>query len=107
MGDEQAIHSGSDAIFASYRKVQERPEIKHKKKEKEKIARLANSDSFRELKKIIDKRMEDLTELTGITPGDTVESIGFRFLVAQTVKEYLKEIRDYPELCKKFTTKAE
>lgn len=105
MPDEQAIHSGSDAIFASYRKVQERPEIKHKLNEKEKIARLFNSDSFRELKKVIDKRIEELSELAGITPGDTVESIGFRFLVAQTVKEYLKEIRDYPELCKKFTTK--
>lgn len=104
---EQAIHAGSDTIFASYHKLQERPEVRHKVNEREKIARLANNDNFKELKKVIDRRIQELTELTDIGPGDTVESIGFRFIAAKIAKEYLEEIRDLPEKYKRFTTKKD
>lgn len=102
---EQAIHAGSDAIFASYHKMQERPEVQHKISEREKLARLANNENFRILKKIIDQRIQELTELTSINQGDTVESVGFRFLAAKIAKEYLEEIRDLPEKYRKFNKK--
>lgn len=98
---ETAIAPGSDAIFASYKKVLKRPEVKAKLTQKDRLARLASSSSWKEVVKIIDKYIEHLTELRSIDPKDTVEAVGFRFLASQVAIEYLRSIKSIPERAKK------
>jgi hypothetical protein len=104
---EEAILPGNISIFSSYRKMQERPEVKQKKSESEKIARLDRSESFRALRDVIDRRIADLRELRSITPNDSVEAVGFRYLASQIAIEYLEEIRDLPARKRKFLEKHE
>jgi len=105
--EQEAIHAGSDAIFASYHKMRERPEVKQVISKRERLARLANSHNWKAVKEVIDEYIQVLKELRSITPSDTVEAVGFRFLASQIAIEYLEDIRDLPERARKVMENAE
>lgn len=102
---ESAIAPGSDAIFASYKKLKDVPIVKHKVTQSERLARLATSSNWKALVEVIDDYILHLTELRSITENDSVESVGFRFLASQVAIDYLKRIKETPLRAKKTLTK--
>lgn len=107
MADEQAIHAGSDAIFASFKKLQEKPVIKKEISHREKLARLAGSDDWKAVIEVIDRYILQLEALPLNTENETVEAVGFRYLASRVTIDYLKDIRDLPERTKKALKKDE
>ncbi len=99
MPDTEAIPGG--AVFDSFKKLVERPSVKQEITKQKKIASLAGSDSFKALKEVIDYFIADLRNIPVDPKKDTVESVGFRYLVSQVTIEYLTDIRDMPERYKK------
>lgn len=97
---ETAIHAGSDAIFATFRKLQEKPEVKHEVSVRDQLARLEENIDRKAEVEFINKRIEQLKNFP-IDKGDTVESLGFKYLATHLVIEYLEEIRDLPLRAKK------
>lgn len=66
---------------------------------------LVNHPGFKALSKLIDERINYLKQmidpLSGnemITENDTVESVGFKFLIVSTVVRYLEEIKNLPNI---------
>mgnify|MGYP000850948335 CR=1 FL=1 len=104
---EGAIVPGSDAIFASYKKLKDVPVIKHKATQSERLARLANSSNWKAMVEVIDSYILYLKELRSITEKDSVEAVGFRFLASQVAIEYLEKIKNGPIVAKKILTKDE
>lgn len=94
---ETAIHTGSDSIFASYKKLQQRPEIKKEISKSDRLASLSTSDDWKALQEVIDAHIQQLTDLRSVSPEDTVEAVGFRYLASQIAIEHLKEIRNLPD----------
>jgi len=104
---EEAIHAGSDAIFASYRKLQEKPQIKREKSRQERVSNLDKSDSWKAISETIDIYIQSLKDLRGITSNDTVEAVGFRFLASQLAIEYLENVKELPSRAAKALKKDE
>lgn len=99
MSDTEAIPGG--AVFDSFKKLVNRPAVKQEITKQKKIASLVGSDSFRALREVIDYYISDLQKIPVDPKTDTVESVGFRYLVSQVTIEYLTDIRDMPERYKK------
>lgn len=84
---------------------QEKPPFEAEKEEQDEIMGLANHPGFKALSKLIDERINYLKQLIDplsgqemIGEGDTVEAIGFKFLVVSTVVRYLEEIKNLPKI---------
>jgi len=91
---ETAIHNSAD-VFASFRELKNRPEIKHKESEAEQIALLAKDDGFKALQRVIERQIENLDQMKMGVP-ESLEAVGFRFLACQIATEQLRYIRDLP-----------
>lgn len=104
---ETAIHAGSDSLFASYQKLQEKPVIKQEITKRQRLARLAASDDFQAFAEVIDLHIDHLTRLSAITPTDTMETGYLRTLACQLAIEKLKDLKELPERAKKEQKKDE
>ncbi len=94
---ETAIHFDS-SVLTAFHKLKETPEVKKELRSSELAARLSELEEWEVVKKVIDDQITHLENMQGMfDPSDTVESVGFRFLAAQTAISYLKQIRDYPQ----------
>lgn len=94
---ETAIHS-SEAIFHTFKKLQKPPEIeKDQEVEEELIAQLDNDPRWQTVQKYIDSLITMYDRLP-ISETDTVEQVGYRYLVAENVKTALKSIRNLPSV---------
>ena len=96
MSDTQALPASS-SIFDSFKKLTEKPVIKKEITKKDRIASLANSDSFKELQEVIDVWIDSLENIPIDPNTDTVESIGFRYLASRVTVDYLTDLRNMPE----------
>jgi hypothetical protein len=95
MNGEALPASGS--IIDTFKKLTEKKAIKKEITNRDKIASLANSDSFSALVDDINEKIEALRNIPINPLTDTPESVGFRYLASQVTIEYLTEIRDLPE----------
>ena len=93
--DTQAIPGGD--VLSSFERLMQQPEVKKTSTAQSKIASLANSDGWAELKKVIDTWIESLEHLPVDPKTDDVTTIGFRYLASRVTIEYLKDLRGMPE----------
>ncbi len=84
---------------------EEKKPIEASKREEDLIASLKNDPKWEAIKKVIDQRIEYLKNLIDplsgrpiISSKDSVESVGFRFLIASSIIAFLAEIRELPEM---------
>ena len=96
MSDIQALPA-SGSIIDTYQKLTEKPVIKKEITSRDRIASLANSDSFKEFIKEIDERIEFLSNIPIDPIADTPESVGFRYLASRIAIENLTDLRNLPE----------
>lgn len=96
MSNDQALPASS-AIFDTYKKLTEKPVVKKEITKQDRIASLANSDSFKELQQVIDMWIESLKNIPIDPQKDTVESVGFRYLASDVTINYLQDLRDMPD----------
>lgn len=61
------------------------------------IATLAPDPRWEEIKKLINKQIDALLQVEGITEADTIETVGIKFMVSRLAVSQLKIIRDLPE----------
>lgn len=104
---ENAIQPGADAIFASYTALKEKPVIKQKVTQKEKLARLADYEGWKEMEAVIQGHIDGLKNLPINPETDTVESIGFRYLASDIAIGYLQDILEQPQRAKAIQAKKE
>jgi len=83
----------------------DKPEVEAAKDDQDFIIGLMDDPRWKALKKIIDQRIEFLKQLIDPLSGeviidkdDTVEAVGFKFLIASTVIKYLEEVKNYPDI---------
>lgn len=69
-------------------------QIKEDKIRDESIYVLAQSSGWAEVKKVMDLWLEQLNDLN-VDPKDTVETVGYKYLAAQTAKQYLLMLKGY------------
>ena len=69
-------------------------QIKQDRMRDESIYVMAQSSGWAEAKKIIDLWLEQLNDLN-IDTKDTVETVGYKYLAAQTAKQYLLMLKGY------------
>ena len=94
---ETALHFES-ASLQTFKKLKETPEIRKELRASVLVKELSESEGWEVVKKMIDSQIDHLEKMQGmVEPSDSVESVGFRFLAAQTAITYLKQVRDYPE----------
>lgn len=97
-------------LISEYQDIAEIPvEISDEDRAALRIISLMDSDSFKELCKLIDSWIEDLEARTfSLQVGDTAEIVGFRTLVTKTVITFLRQVQNAPralELAKKYDEK--
>lgn len=102
---ETAIHAGADTILPTYRKMAEQPVIKEAEGRKEKFARLADHEGWKEMELVINQFIEELKNIKVNPQTDTPESVGFRYLAADIAAGYLQEIINTPIRAKKLLSK--
>jgi hypothetical protein len=91
------------AVFKRLEK--EKFPLEVEKSEQEEIAQLAGDPRWKYLKKIIDqyiiflKNMIDpLSGGSMITGEESVEEVGFKYLIVSSIVKYLEEIKNLPDL---------
>jgi hypothetical protein len=79
-------------LLEEYSPKQEKKKVKDRD---EAIYVLAQTSGWSELKKIIDSYIESLEP--SVKEGDTVESVGYKYLATLTAKSYLQSVIDTVE----------
>jgi len=93
---ETAIHADS-SVFKAFERIKS-AKVGQSNEINEDLKRLAGDQGFKTLQTVIDAHIKALEGLQGmVDKGDSVESIGFKYLACQVAVERLRIIRDLPQ----------
>jgi hypothetical protein len=94
MEDNNAIPISKSGIFAAIQDLKEsREEESEEIKKEKKIAGLATTEGWQELKKIIEARIESVLSFgREVNPELSVEAIGFKYIASSLIAEELRNI---------------
>lgn len=92
---ETAIHADA-SVLKSFETLKKKPQINHQKTDADNIKLLSGDNGFKALQSVIDKQIESLMEMK-LSGGESLESVGFRFLACQVAIEQLRYVRNLPD----------
>lgn len=105
---ETAIPISKENIISSLKKIEEAAQVDTKEEARDKsIASLALTPGWLELKKTIEVRITELSELSNAIEGnESVETIGFKFLAAKAAVAHLQSIINLVEGSEKYVRES-
>lgn len=94
-------------VFTTYKKLKE-VTPKELNRDDQNLALLSDTAGWSVLKGIIESQIESLNALNGaISPEDTVEAVGFKFLAANIASYHLQSIINIVEATRKVVDEQE
>jgi len=85
-----AIPINKTAVLGAIKRIQTIPKEDKENQELKSLQILSRSKGWKNLKKTIEMEIERLDQVNNIDEGDTIETIGIKFVASQLAKEKLE-----------------